>query len=197
MLIPILAPGGISRRAVVRDTFTDTNGTSLASHTPELGGPWTAVSGTAAIQSNKWAASVGSTVFTTLDVGKPNFTLDVDFTLSTSDSFAPYLWVRYADASNNWQIYRPAGGDTWYLDECTAGVTTTRATGTLAITNGNTYGLRVVCSGPNITLLVDGTPVLTYSSTSQQTNTIVGLRLDRGGGLVPASTYDTLAVTKP
>lgn len=41
----------------LKDTFTDANGTAIASHTPEVGGPWTSPNPGCVIQSNALTGS--------------------------------------------------------------------------------------------------------------------------------------------
>jgi hypothetical protein len=94
---------GAFPQATLRDSFTDTNGTALTSHTPDAGGSWSTLSGlsTMEVQSNTCISSTGvATNFYSSDDGPD---LDVYFTLSNKpdDGQSVGVWARMVDRGSS------------------------------------------------------------------------------------------------
>jgi len=89
---------------ILYDTFTDTNGTLLANHTPDLqlGANWNIVSGDWEIQSNELQINTADTNlhFAYVDIGQPNTILS--FVINSFDSSNTTQFIlRYTDDSNH------------------------------------------------------------------------------------------------
>jgi hypothetical protein len=70
-------------RTLVQDTFSDTNGTLLENHTPDIGGRWTNIStGNASIQSNTLFPSSGAASRFYVNASLPAADYEMSFTVS-------------------------------------------------------------------------------------------------------------------
>ncbi len=180
----------------IHDTFTDTNGTALGSHTPDVGGPWTNVTGLE-IDSNTLTcgASPGPGGHGEIDIGHTAFTATVDFrvapiaTASGNRNFV-FRW-RYADTTHclSVTLFFASGSDTAtsydVRDEFGMGTSVSIGTGTGTFTAGVTYTLTVTDDGTAITTDINGVGV--SASTSDNSGNTV-MRLDH------VSTVTTTAV---
>jgi hypothetical protein len=133
-LLLILLPTGAAFAQEVGDTFTDTDGTALSSHTASGtggGGAWTNVAGTAGIYGNKvmWVSGdpAAFRLSSTLADGNAPFCITMGSDVPNSSTFYE-LMARYDAAANtayvlkfrnttsngsNWRIFkRSAGTDT-------------------------------------------------------------------------------------
>ena len=117
--------------AIVRDTFTDTNGVALAAHTPETGGPWTVHTSALTVQSN--AATSPDTSGATVDAA--NAGVLVTMTVTGTPAADVQLLMRYTDVNNHWQLHYT--GTALQLREVTGGVTTSRGSTTTTLANGD------------------------------------------------------------
>lgn len=172
---------------LVSDTFTDTNGTSLTAHTPDVdtvGGGWSLAtatgsgSGTFTIENNKLEATrTSSTYFPigTIDVGQADVTIDVNLTFETDDFGFDGIVFRYQDQSNFWFATREATSGDFRILEKNAGVNTERASIAAGISAGTNHDMQVVLSGTSITATIDGGNEITFSSSFLETETTHGL----------------------
>ncbi len=108
---------------IASDTFTDTNGTALHSHTMTLGAGWSDDVGTWAINSNKVGAT-GSGQLTSLTTppGSPaNGVIICDMALASSPDAG--LWFNMQDDNNGW-LWAVGGGGSTHLYNVTSGTPT-------------------------------------------------------------------------
>lgn len=138
---------------LVQDTFTDTNGTQLSSHSPDIGGAWIDPIFSveeAQIQSNKLL--VGFDAFYYNDISNvADVYVQIDC-VTDGASLLAGLVVRYTDSSN-YYYYDPGFG----IKKLVGGTPTTIAAYADAQTAGSTYKLEAI--GTTLTLYKDGSPV--------------------------------------
>jgi hypothetical protein len=186
----IAAGGGAS--TLVNDTFTDSNGTNLTAHTPDIrpgSNAWGTVSGTQTVQSNQANASASG--YYTIDAGQA----DVTITYLVTPTAAGNGWgitARRSDANNGWDPAINPVTNQIQIYEQAAGVYTLRASTSFTVSNGVQYTLQAVLSGSTITLSVNGGNQISYNSaTSNQSVT------RHGSGLNSGWTGDNFKVTSP
>ncbi len=85
------------------------------------------------------------------------------------------LILRGAGYHDNWLTIAGAAFGTIYLVEYIAGVQFFRATAAFTPVQGQTYLYEFIDDGTTLTVKIDGTTMLTYSSSSQASQTQVGL----------------------
>lgn len=165
---------------LLRDTFTDTDGALLGSHTPEVGGPWTVQTGTISILSGRARcdAVVSSAAVATMPGGRADGRLRVVARTGTNEAGSFGVLARYVDLSNYWIIGVHNQANQFRIIEVNAGVSTIRASVTVTIADSTDYLIEVVLAGSVITATLDGAnPITRTSATLGQTSTTHGLRL--------------------
>jgi len=180
------AGGGIT---YLYDTFTDTNGVSLADHTPDIdtsGAGWTVVTATCDIQSNA-ARVLATPSVATIDSTASDFTLTV--TVTPGNGAASGVIFRRTNATAYWEVTVNDPGNNFLLREYASGYTT-RDTANINITGGTPYTVVVTCSGTSISATLDGANTVSFTSSNNQAATVVGLRSAN-----QLSTFDDLTVT--
>lgn len=160
---------------LLRDTFTDTNGTSLASHTMDEGDGWTVHSGSVEIQSNK-AQRVSGSGLATADAEQADVTVEAEVTgyfPSSGNYSIPALVVRCNGLANDfyeWDLDLVTGGGRLLFSRVTAGVYTTISISVRSLTPGQTYTLRLECWGSIIKGYIDNVQVMQADDCTQGTN---------------------------
>jgi hypothetical protein len=191
---------------VVSDTFTDTNGTDLASHTMNVGTGWTDLSGTHFIQSN--AAQPNTLVsgkafatFIPLSAGATGspisdgvYTLSMTPTGILNNEFLPGMVLRISNTTNYLIFQLDGVAGTARLSSVVAGVSTSLGVSTVTIVAGTSYSCVITLFGPNITFAVNAeTPIAVVSSVNQ-TIAKFGIRSSEIG-TASACVFDTLTFT--
>jgi len=179
---------GAQVTTLLSDTFTDTDATSLSSHTMDVGSGWTLHNGTWVITSNKAReTATGSTTYVaSAQASNADVTVTADITTPNATAYAGGLGFRITDSSNFWNAVfeRDAAGTPYVqLNQVTTGSSTNRGSATLtsAITNATTQ-LQAVCNAAQIDVYVAGVLKITYASaTFNQTTTRHGLAIYRDG----------------
>jgi hypothetical protein len=175
--------------------------------TADTGGAWTNRVGTWTIVSNK--AKIGTPVddtrnMVTLAVAQADVHVSVDLTLSATNNRASAgLVVRYADDNNliRLELFKSSSvANDIYLVQRLAGSNTTLGSliGTGALTNGNTYNIKLIISGTNISYVQDGVqriaPAAFNSGLTTQNYGLISLKgssdFDNGG-----SAWDNFLIT--
>jgi hypothetical protein len=163
---------------LVQDTLTDSNGTVLTSHTPDVdsvGNGWQAGAGTFKITSNHvyLDSGIGTVNNNLIDTGAADHSLAFDVTTGTSTTG----WgvnFRASASNDNLEAYLyPPDGKVYFVknDGGSRSVLTSAATGAAAST---TYDLDVVTSGTSVVISVDDTPRIDTTESHNQTDTSVG-----------------------
>jgi hypothetical protein len=185
------------------DTFTDSDGLSVAGHAPEIGGPWSIlVSGSWQIQSNKLrclSGFSGSGYNTVVAVNTAASDIDASVLINVgsypvSAGFAGIVF-RLTDNDNYLMVELDQSGNAVMAYRKQSGGYTLLATAAFTFTANTTYNLRVVATGSNVLGYVDGVLYLSFSTTFQQNAVIHGLTGNRGEG-PPANpiTYDSYRI---
>lgn len=147
------------------DTFTDANGTALASHTPNTGANWTVRTGSFTVESNKaQAGSATSEAYIATNYRDALITCDIQCG-AASNQHAPGLVVAGIDASNYWLVY-PSGDGNLIVYERIAGVLNSRASTTWSA-DTSSHTLKVVCLQHTIYVWLDGVIKLTVDTSAR------------------------------
>lgn len=178
-------PDGVEKVAAtastVGDTFTRADSATTLGNA-ETGGAWSAVTGTWGISSDKayLALGSGSNNVAVVDSGASDVIVDVTFSTYAPDALAQRLIVRETDASNYLLVTnQDAGGNVGNnvsIWKNIAGVFTNLAVTAHAWADGDV--VRVVAIGSSLFVYVNGTQLISTSSTANQTATKHGI----GGG---------------
>ena len=185
----------------IRDTFTDTAGTSLSAHTADTGQSWTLESGTAEITAGGECNITSQGTTATIDVGSTDYEAIFEHTIVGDMKIEPQL--RYQDNSN--RIYliirdlNTAGKEDIRIRKVVGGVTTDIQTDPWTKTIGTTTW-KFRCEGDNIKVWEGATLRFDVNITENQgvNNTKFGLRTGPDGANPPDlnDTYDNLTIRK-
>lgn len=165
----------------LRDTFTDTNGTSLAAHTMDVGAGWTVHAGTWDVQSGAARDSSALNGLVSAEAGAADGTASL--TLAEAAAANGGIVFRLQDANNYW-LWTAAGT----LYEVNAGAFTVRASAFHSPVAGDVIG--VTTAGEDIQCLMNGVAVVEYSSAFLAAATRWGARCNAD----PADRFDDFEV---
>jgi hypothetical protein len=200
--LSLLGSGGSASGPTVllKDAFTDADGTNLTAHTMDIGGGWAAQQGGWKIQGNQAAlnADVGDhNNVATASAGQGDVTATCDCLTVSSGNIDFGVVINCADNSNYWLfLLANVGGEQSYrLFEKTAGSYTQRARVGVVIANGATLQVKVVTSGDTITCYIGGVQQFSYNVAGRPNKTATGCGLYRHGTADDGSTYDNFQVT--
>lgn len=159
-----------------QDTFTDSNGTLLTAHTPEVdtvGNGYTAPFGSSVeIWNNTAGANAGAVLDITLaDLGQRASQYQFDAILGSNAAAVIILYFRTdATRTNRWRLDFKTTAFTLFEDN------TQRDTVGHSLSSGTTVSVIVTDDGNNITVDVNsGTYTLSYTSTTHATETYWGI----------------------
>ena len=176
---------------MIFDEFVDADGTNVADHiispTNLPSAVWLAVEGLLVIESNQASSLLGGSIFTdgdsvVLDASVSDCTISVDVLL-TAGSFNEAtggIWARYADNNNFWllSLRGPGQADQGLtLYEKIGGTYFSRVNASFAVSYGVYYTVKIVLAGTSLIGTVDGSNMVSYTSSDYQTNTQHGLNL--------------------
>jgi hypothetical protein len=214
-----VVPHFISTIPSVSDTFTDTNGTTLPSHTADTGQSWTrtsdsdaSTSGDLVITNNRVAlaaspSSVGGRA--TIDVsgsGTPKAIIGSLLRVQAGDSF-PTLWLRAQNATRTGYAlrYLATTGGQWELHRWSSGSDTTLGvtSGVSILADGDhstiTLGESAGSGGSldlNITVITPSeTTNLTLNDSSPLAAGAPGLSMEDGATSTEIKVWDSITVT--
>lgn len=184
--VPLIYTAGAT---LASDTFTDSNGTSLSSHTAENGGAWTLAASTWAINSNAVAGTVtiGTTGHATQNAGSADAECSVNITVPNPVDAATVVRAgivgRLVDTANYYQVRlfidpSQPGEDEIEIIETIGGSGGIVHKASLAdfFASGVTYTLKVQFKGDLIHVFLDGKPRISYyMPTGYPTGTNFGL----------------------
>jgi hypothetical protein len=173
-------------RYYVYDTFTDTNGTLVTAHTPNItpGGGYAQVfANPPDIQGNK-VHPLGTASSVMIDAGVTSCTVRIKYTFVTGQYFAGLL-LRVSDSSNYFRFYlNDTPAVRWELQKRAAAVNSVLDSENTSVTNGQTYTLKVTLNGNTITCYVDNVEVC--SATDAFSNTVT-----KQGFMIATTSADT------
>lgn len=184
----------LNTRRAVYDTFTDTNGTAIASHAPDIapsGAAWANTDGTITIQSNTFnpATFTSSVAQARIESGVANGKINLRVKFGTTPGgggavFGIGCVFRYTDSSNFWQVRANQNSSLLELFEHNGGVATQRAFISKTFSNNTDYEMSVTFNGSSIVATIDGGSMISYNSAAHnQTATIVAGRIVMSGTL--------------
>lgn len=195
--------------AVFADNFTDSDGVTLQSHTPDTGTSWTRLWGTAAgvdieINTNRARSdgTLNSGVIYTADATYPSADYDVTFTLVSLVNLAGrplYVMVRVADQENMYAVYLSKQTNACSLYKKVSGTWT--AIGSLfdEPADGSVCKLEII--GTTLTFYDDGVSVASATDSDLSAAGKAGLGAGGGAELVTggddgstSNVLDTLTV---
>jgi hypothetical protein len=181
------------------DQFIDTNGTALTAHTMDIGPGWTSLVGTWQINaSNQATQTAAGTGYKSVDSDstKSDVTVTCDLTTAAGGTYAPGILARVQDGSNWLSGFIDSDGHL-YIHELNAGTDTIRASVAFTSASGNTYTVKLVCSGTNLTFSQGATSCSYGSESFLQTATKCGLTEFTGFGYVNGNLFKNFKVTNP
>ncbi len=173
-----------------KDTFTDTNGVQLTSHTPDVGPAWS-VSGDASqftVQGNQMSRSGNVIRHAFLNSGQTDVTVTLDVTHLEN---LTAILVRRTDVANYWELFYDFGNGGWQMSLVNGGPDTFYG----PILGGTTGQVTLTARGNVITATSPNGDTFSVTSTVHNTATGVGFILDGFSG--NASTIDNWLVTSP
>jgi hypothetical protein len=178
---------------LLKDSFVDTNGTGLASHTMDVGPGWTVNDGGWTIQGNKAAVQTVSGYGTAVSQsGQSNVTGNVTVNLSANSRMG--FAARVSDDSDFWRVVVSVNAGALEILEVVSGVQTVRASSSLTISQGVNYALQAQFAGQTVTATVNGGNQISYNSAaSNQSVTKHGLT----AGANSNGTASNFQVTNP
>jgi hypothetical protein len=178
ILIPNLDFSAVLQPAFL-DTFTGTDGTSLADHTPDVALPWVIKSGSATIQSNK--AQIGTAGISTFDSGISNVMYNAKLTMPASGTTGGGMVARYVDSTHYWYVQAVAGtsNNVKLVEANGSEPGDTRSTASATLSANTEYAFRLITSSasPYWSIFVAGVAKGTYTTVgSSSTGTQFGIK---------------------
>jgi len=180
----------------VVDTFTDTDTTALASHTPDTdteAGGWTEDLGTWSVTSNTIRQTDLSTTSEALiDVGVEDMLVEADVTVNGTAG-GQGVTARATDADNKYVAYGNPGTNTWFLRKKVGGTATTLASTSKTITAATSYNMKLLTVGDvQIATIDDGSKLYATDTAVPSGGTKAGLNDYHNSGTV---VWDNFTVT--
>ena len=166
--------GEASATLISRDSFTDTTGKALSSHTGELGATWVQASGLAPAQIDgnriHRAGLAGDTVdYVTATPPSANYSVEADLLVKSNllgddtgvigrrNSSNNFYLARYDQTSAHWQLAKYNGALVSVLAS---------SIGTTTLTVGETYRVKLEMIGTTLNLYVNGIQTVTATDSS-------------------------------
>lgn len=188
------------------DTFTGTDGTSLPSHTMNVGGGWTArqngLCGSVSqftIQSNKAQPPLAILGLVTADATVSDYVVSLDLSVPNQNNYLGGIAFRWVDCANYWAAFieRDAAGTPYMaIMESNGGTRSYRATVNVTGATNTTLNIKVTLSGNSIVALAGTGETCNYTSSSFATSTQVGvIGYNDGTTYSPAINVDNFLVT--
>lgn len=195
------------KKTLLYDTFTDANGTTLASHGMNIGGGWTASPNglncgaiiQSTVQSNHAQPGGGFYSISTANAGVANCIASIDALVPNASNYVGGLVFRYSDCANYWflTIQRASGGTPYMqIVEVQGGVETSRASVNVPGATNTTLNIKVTLNGNSIVALAGTGETTNYTSSFNNTATKFGIwGYDDSGSYSPAVPFDNFLVT--
>lgn len=172
--------------AFVTDTFTDSNGTPLTSHTGETGATWTSHGASAGIpttQSNRLVPAAAECVqYASGTPASAEYDVEADVYASTTSGDAAVL-ARVSTSANTWYLAQyNSSGAAWRLYKRVSGTWTELGSFSQTLTAGNTYRLKLQIRDAAKKLFVDGVERISSADNAITAAGKAGIRFDGGTG---------------
>jgi hypothetical protein len=184
---------------VLEDSFTDTNGTALTSHTMETGPGWSAVTGTFEIQGNKAVPdSDANDDQITTDAGVANYILTATVTnrfVASTNEDAANIAFRWSDSSHFWLFYPSGLGGEATLFENTGSGNVERLGVAHPFVDNAAYQIKLLVNGASITCYIDDELIFVYNlARTNAETTDIGLRVGKASTPAGLCSWDSLVV---
>ena len=178
---------------IISDAFTDTDGTTLPNHTPDIcpsGSAWD--NSKVSIYSNQAKITAGNRQIVSIESGVYDGTIscDISYAGPRADTVAYRSGIRFRsgwfvgfnDPTSYLRLYNPANSaiSSW---------------GTIGGTDGQMHHLSVVLNGDNIYVYFDNILRISANDSTNNTSTIVGFRV--GFDATDGGRVDNYLVTVP
>lgn len=184
---------------VVNDTFTGTDGTLIQNHTGETGATWTKETGAndATIINNRFVSYVNDwTLYHPSGIpASANYSVEADlYAASVTPGFSGGVICRGDGSANNFYRARySTDTGSWELSKYTSG-NTILGQYFATLTVGNTYNVKLSCSGSTITMYIDGVQRAQVTDTSITSKGFPGV-FGSGGSVSTGYHIDNVKVT--
>lgn len=170
---------------LVQDTFTDTNGVDLTSHTPDVdsvGTGWAYFTLVTAVGANEIEIQGNALQISTsnkgavIDIGVTDYVMQFDWTLAATGDNRIWCPIRWQDEDNHLTLNaREPEGDIGIGIWQSGGFDGIVARESFTFTDGNTYTIRAEVSGNNFEIYVDDNLIVSGTSALFNAGTHVGL----------------------
>jgi hypothetical protein len=172
------------------DTFGGTSGTALTAHTPNVGGPWSILSGATAPQLGTGGLNVdtgsGATV---APIGSPNMTASIIYYYHTTilvTGSTVGLWMRapasLADSGYLCRVNIATGGPCEAVIYKYPGGSLIATGSVPALVGGTTYTFSASCSSANLISFTANGVTISATDTTLSTNTYCGVYVPSNSG---------------
>ena len=177
----------------VSDTFTDNDDVLLQNHTPDTGGSWTIIYGSANIvitSNTAYWESVGGSADYKNGAAPGNAKYDITFDLTFSDKGILYIYFRYVDASNYYRAYlRDTASGASVFSKKVAGVYTQLDSASFAMAGAMSFKAGVLDDSKDLYIDDLENPVLTSADNTIEAAGSIGFGIGRYSG---TTTVDNL-----
>ena len=151
----------------VNDSFTDTAGTALESHTGETGATWaknTTYNTGAAVITNanrvRGNAAANTVYYASGSPGSADYDVEADLYVASLTNSVGVMGRLSTSAATYYNFTYSATSSQWQLLSVTAGTVNSTTTFSQTLTVGNTYRVRLSMRGSLITCYVNGTQII-------------------------------------
>ena len=187
---------------ILFDSFTDTNGTALDSHTPDRNSPGNSyvISGALQVQSNKLENRAIAGVWANGLIDLDTANVDISADLNCGDpATASYICLafRSLDSNNLWRSMYNSADQVIRLQEVDGGVLTNRASESITLDPNTDYSMRLLVYGDYIKAVAHDGTTITYSSSLHAGNTKHGIMTIYIGAISTTyQSYDNLKIKR-
>ena len=172
--------------AFLTDTFTDTAGADLTTHTADSGATWSKASGATgsfvftAANKVRTPAAASAVYLASVTPPSADYKVEADLTpVTITASHNVGVALRLSGSGSGYCVRYIGASAAWRLDRLSSGSGTALATVPVTLVAGQTYRVRVTASGSTITAHVDGVQI---ASVTDGTHTAAGLAGMLGNG---------------
>ena len=173
------AGGGIVGGPLVFDTFTDTDGTLLTAHTPDVdsvGSGWSLLENSFEIDGNRVKATGIGSRTAAIETNESDISISyiARYLITGGETAAVF---RLTDVNNYWMFFVTNNTDLMVIFERNGGGFTNRASVAVTVANNTDYAIAGTANGQSLSCTFDGANEITYSSASfNETATKCGIR---------------------
>ncbi len=180
------------------DTFTDTNGTLLTAHAPDVGTGWSnSTGGDAQIQTNQATNASFSSGNDIAAPGAASADYQVSATLIAAGGTGAAAFLLLRDTGGGFSGYMGGWNDgpaQWQVVSQNSGITTVLGTSaTNPVTDPSSHTLVLAAVGTTITLSVDGTVLVTVTDATWALTGFGGV--DLGGTIASWLSFDDFDIS--